>query len=282
MSHRASARFEGTVALVTGGGTGIGRSIALRFAAEGALVVVAGRRPDPLRDTVGTIEAAGGTGLAVPTDLARREDIENLVDAAVRRFGRIDHVINNAVMNYGGAYDKVTTDQILQMIAVSFTAPLLLTRVALPQMRERRSGSIVMIGSTAYVGWPEVVTYSAIKAGLEGFVQGLRREVAPDGVHVTVVHAAGTDTPSMTAQARRAFVRLGFKIYSPDLVADTVIEAIRRRRPRVVIGGWEKRHVRRHTIDPRLVDRQLARMRRGFQQAMLDHQTPSSSGPGGD
>ncbi|MGQ0669691.1 MAG: SDR family NAD(P)-dependent oxidoreductase, partial [Actinomycetota bacterium] len=211
--------LRGNVAVVTGGGTGIGRSIALRFAVEGAQVVLAGRRPGPLEETLHAIESAGGGGLAVPTDLAKRPDIERLVDSAIAHFGRIDHVVNNAVMNYGGAYDDVTVDEIVHMIDVSFTAPFLLTRLALPQMRARRSGSVVMIGSTAYVGWPEVVAYSAIKAGLDSFAQGLRREVARDGVHVTVVHAAGTDTPSMTPQARRAFVRLGFKIYPPEVVA---------------------------------------------------------------
>jgi short-subunit dehydrogenase len=274
MIRRNHDGFEGTVGIITGGGTGIGRSIALALARLRVAVVVAGRRPEPLAETVRMVEGRDGRGLAVPTDLAESEDIENLVRATVSRFGRIDHVINNAVMNYGGPYDRVPVEEIQHMIAVSFTAPLILSRLALPQMRERRSGSIAMIGSTAYVGWPEVVTYSAIKAGLDSFAQGLRREVTSDGVHVTVVHAAGTDTPSMTPQARRAFVALGFKIYSPGFVAGVVIDAIRRKRPRVVIGSWEKRHVWRSRIDPRLVDRQLAKMRHGFQAAMLDHKTP--------
>lgn len=272
---RAADTFRGSVAVITGGGSGIGRAIAIRLAAEGAAVVVAGRRSGPLAESVEMIEQTGGTALAVPTDLNRREQVENLVSTAMDRFGRVNHLVNNAVMNYGGPYDLVSVDQILHMIEVSFTAPLVLARLVLPQMRQRRSGSIVMIGSTAYVGWPEVVTYSSIKAGLDGFVQGLRREVSADNVHVAAVHPAGTDTPSMTAHARRAFVRLGFKIYPPDVVADAVVEAIVRRRPRVVIGAWEKRHVWRHNADPRLIDGQLARMRAGFQEAMLDHITPS-------
>ena len=274
-SRTAADTFRGSVAVVTGGGSGIGRAIAIRLAMEGAAVVVAGRRPEPLAESVEMIARSGGTALSVPTDLNRRADVENLVSKSMDRFGRVDHLVNNAVMNYGGAYDHVSVDQILHMIEVSFTAPLVLTRLVLPQMRQRRSGSIVMIGSTAYVGWPEVVTYSSIKAGLDGFVQGLRREVSPDGVHVAVVHPGGTETPSMTAQARGAFVRLGFKIFAPEVVAGAVVDAIVRRRPRVVIGAWEKRHVWRNNADPRLVDGQLARMRSGFQEAMLDHVTPS-------
>jgi short-subunit dehydrogenase len=280
-SRTSADTFLGSVALVTGGGSGIGRAIAIRLAAEGAAVVVAGRRPDALAESVELIERLGGTGLSVPTDLNRRADVTNLVSTSMARFGRVDHLVNNAVMNYGGAYDHVSVDQILHMIEVSFTAPLILTRLVLPQMRQRRSGNIVMIGSTAYVGWPEVVTYSSIKAGLDGFVQGLRREVSPDDVHVAAVHPGGTDTPSMTPQARQAFVRLGFKIFAPEVVADAVVEAIVRRRPRVVIGSWEKRHVWRSNVDPRLIDAQLARMRSGFQDAMLDHVTPSESDGGG-
>jgi short-subunit dehydrogenase len=274
-SRTSADTFRGSVAIITGGGSGIGRATALRLAAEGAAVVVAGRRPELLAESVEMIERTGGTALSVPTDLNRRGEVENLVSKSMDRFGRVDHLVNNAVMNYGGAYDHISVDEILHMIGVSFTAPLILTRLLLPQMRERRSGSIVMIGSTAYVGWPEVVTYSAIKAGLDGFVQGLRREVSPDNVHVAAVHPGGTDTPSMTPQARRAFVRLGFKIFAPEVVADAVVEAIVRRRPRVVIGAWEKRHVWRNNADPRLVDGQLARMRAGFKDAMLDHVTPS-------
>ena len=267
--------FGGTVAIVTGGGSGIGHAIALRLARLGAAVVVAGRREGPLEDTVAQIEGAGGRALAVPTDLAKIADIEALVAGAEDRFGRVDHVINNAVMNYGGRYDEVTLDQLNHMIDVSFTAPLVLSRLALPGMIARRSGSIVMIGSTAYVGWPYVVTYSSIKAGLDGFCQALRRELAGSGIHVTAVHPGGTDTPSMTPTARREFEALGFVILPPEVVASATVAAIRRRKPRVIIGGWEKRHVALSNLDPRLIDRTLKRMRPGFRAAMNEHQTPS-------
>lgn len=267
--------YRETVAIVTGGGTGIGRAIALRLAREGASVALAGRRRQPLEETASVIEERGGRALAIPTDLAKQDDIEQLVDTTMASFGRIDHVINNAVMNYGGQYHEVTVEEIRHMIDVSFTAPLLLTRLTLPQMRERRSGNIVMIGSTAYVGWPYVVTYSAIKAALDGFAQGLRREAAPAGVHVAIVHPAGTDTPSMTPTARREFEALGFKIFPPEVVADATLQAMSKKRVRVVIGGWERRHVLKTRVDPRLVDKKLAKMARGFEAAMHEHQTPS-------
>ena len=269
--------IAGSVALVTGGGTGIGRAVAIRLAAEGAAVVVTGRREQFLDETVTLIKEAGGRAHAVRADLALAPDLHRLADAAKTAFGPVDHLINNAVMNYGGPFDAVSTEQIRHMLAVSFEAPLLLTRLLLPDMRTRRTGSIVMIGSTALVGWPEVATYSGIKAGLDGFAQALRREVAADGVHVAAVHPAGTDTPSMTEQARTAFEAVGFAIYPPSVVADAVIKAITRRKARVVIGKWEKRHVRRSQISPRLVDRELSRLRSGIRLAMRGHHTPNVS-----
>ena len=268
--------LAGSVTLVTGGGTGIGRAVAIRLAAEGAAVVVTGRREQFLDETVTSIKDAGGRAHAVRADLALAPDLYRLAEEAKTAFGPIDHLINNAVMNYGGPFDTVSVDQIRHMLAVSFEAPLLLTRLFLPDMITRHRGSIVMIGSTALVGWPEVATYSGIKAGLDGFVQALRREVAAEGVHVAAVHPAGTDTPSMTEQARTAFEAVGFAIYPPSTVADAVVEAITQRRARIVIGKWEKRHVRRSQISPRLVDRELTRLRIGIQRAMRGHHTPNA------
>lgn len=267
--------FHGTVAVVTGAGTGIGRAIALRLAHEGVSVALAGRRLQLLEETARMIEERGGRALAVPTDLARQDEIERLVDTTTTALGKIDHLINNAVMNFGGAYHETSLDQIRTMIDVSLTAPLLLTRLCVSQMMTRKSGNIVMIGSTAFVGWPYVVTYSAIKAALDAFAQGLRREVASAGVHVAVVHPAGTDTPSMTPVARREFEALGFRIYSSEVVASATIDAIMKKRARVVVGAWERRHVLKSGVNPRLIDRELGRMALGFQAAMLEHQTPS-------
>ena len=274
--------FTGSVALVTGGGSGIGRAVAVRLAREGAAVVVVGRRAEPLAETVAVIERHGGRAAAVQADLAVIADLTRLADEARAAFGPIDHLINNAVMNYGGPFDVVTVDQIRHMLAVSFEAPLVLTRLLLPEMKRGGRGSVVMIGSTALVGWPEVATYSATKAGLDGFAQALRREVAAFGVHVSAVHPAGTDTPSMTDQARRAFESVGFVIHPPETVADAVVKAITQRKARIVIGRWEQRHVRKSQISPLLVDRELARLRRGLRAAMEGHRTPNAGGDGDD
>src|SRR3954470_1263045 len=96
----AEGTYDGQVAVVTGGGSGMGRAMAREFARLGASVVVAGRRPEPLQETVGMIEAAGGTALATPTDVRDPDQVDAMVAAAVERFGRVDVLVNNAAGNF--------------------------------------------------------------------------------------------------------------------------------------------------------------------------------------
>ncbi len=144
--------LQGQVAIVTGGGTGIGQSIALALAREGVQVVVCGRRLELLERTVAAIEQAGGAGLAVQADVANQHDVERLVTTTRERYGTIDILVNNAGIAGGGPIHEHSIAQWDHVMAVNLRGPFLLCRAVLPILRDQRRGHIVNISSEAGLG----------------------------------------------------------------------------------------------------------------------------------
>ena len=183
-------RLIDRVAIVTGAGTGIGRTIARAFATEGADVVLAGRRVDLLEETAGVVRALGPRALVVPTDVTIEDDVRQLVAHAVDEFERIDILVNNAA---SPGMDMTVANMTLanwnSTIAACLTGPMLCARECLTQsMLARRSGSILNVSSTAgRHGLPRKSHYSAAKAGLILFTESLAREVGPQGIRVNCI-----------------------------------------------------------------------------------------------
>ena len=142
-----SESLKDKVAIVTGGGTGIGRGTALALAQVGCAVVVSGRRRRPLDATVEEIRSAGGQALAVQADVADEVDADRLVQAAVDRFGRLDILINNAGVYLDWDSATLPVDRWDQTLAINLRGPFLLMRAALPMFRKQRSGHIINISS---------------------------------------------------------------------------------------------------------------------------------------
>jgi NAD(P)-dependent dehydrogenase (short-subunit alcohol dehydrogenase family) len=185
-------RLDEKVALITGGGTGIGRGISEAFALAGARIVVGGRKIDPLLETVRSV---GGEAIAhaVACDVTSEGDRARLIAGAIERFGRLDVLVNNAGAVARSALETLPASEWERMLSVNATAPLLLARGALPHLRKTR-GSIVNISTGSSLrAVPGYGAYGASKAALNHISQVLAIEAAPE-VRVNVICPGGVET----------------------------------------------------------------------------------------
>jgi citronellol/citronellal dehydrogenase len=181
-----------TVALVTGGGTGIGRATALALARDGAQLVVAGRRTEPLEAVRAEIEAAGGECLAVPTDVREPEQVERLVEAALERFGRIDVLVNNAGGQFVAPAEEISLKGWRAVHRLAVDAAWELTRlVATRSLIPNRGGVVVFVGFSPRRGIPGMTHAAAARAALENLAASLSNEWCRYGIR-TVCVALGT------------------------------------------------------------------------------------------
>jgi len=183
--------LEGRVAIVSGGGTGIGAATARRFAAEGAHVLVTGRRPQPIRDVAAEID-----GVAVAGDASDPAHADEVVAAARERFGGLDVIVANAGVGFGGAAADVSVERWRETIDVNLTGPLLLVRAALPPLLERGRGSIVLVSSVSgLVSDAGSAAYVASKTGLVGLARSLAVDYGPRGIRTNAVCPGWVVTP---------------------------------------------------------------------------------------
>jgi len=136
-------RLSGKVALITGGGTGIGRAIALAFAREGASVCVAGRRLEKLREVIVEVQKAGGVGLAMECDVTQAQEVERAVKGTVERFGRLNVLVNNAGALHVSTVEGISEEEWDRMMTVNVKGPFLVSRAVLPEFRKCGGGAIV-------------------------------------------------------------------------------------------------------------------------------------------
>jgi NAD(P)-dependent dehydrogenase (short-subunit alcohol dehydrogenase family) len=193
-------KLEGKIALVTGALTGIGRAAAIIFAREGAHIVVSGRRDKQGQELVAELQGLGAEAIFVRSDVRKDEDVRNLVDQTVKRFGRLDVAVNNAGTE--GAPGPVT-EQTAESFAAAFDTNVLGTLLSMKHelrvMLPKGSGSIVNV-SSAYgsVGAAGASVYVASKHAVEGLTKSAALEVAGTGVRVNVVAPGTTDTGMLT------------------------------------------------------------------------------------
>jgi NAD(P)-dependent dehydrogenase (short-subunit alcohol dehydrogenase family) len=188
--------IAGKVAVVTGGGRGLGRAMAGALARHGASVAVAARSEAELDSVVTEVEAAGGKALAVPTDVTDERQVEDLVARTVERFGRIDVLVNNSGIVATTPLVEQSADEWDRVVATNLRGTFLACRAAGRRMLEQRSGKVVNIASHfGLYGVPDHVAYSASKAGVIGLTRSLAIEWARANVQVNAIAPGYFATP---------------------------------------------------------------------------------------
>jgi len=201
-----SDRFslEGRVAVITGGGTGIGRGTALVLAEHGADVVLAARRPEPLESTAAEVEAFGRRALAVPTDVTRPDQCEALIDTALSDLGRVDILVNNS----GGAQTKSimkwTEEEWNDVLALNLSSVWHLSRYAARPMLEQGKGAIVNISSGAsLLAMPQAAPYAAAKAGVNNLSGSMASAWTRKGIRVNTIAVGAVRAATLLDDAER-------------------------------------------------------------------------------
>ncbi len=227
-------RLADKVAIVTGGGTGIGAAIATTFAREGATVTITGRRKEPLDEVADAIAKAGGHALAAPGSVTDEAEVQRAVQATLATFGRVDVLINNAGSLLHGAPLHETADEIWDGVMDVFLKGVFrFSRAVIPHMQRQGGGSIVNIGSVlglkASLAFP-VHPYAVAKAGVAMLTKTIAVHYAKDGIRCNCVAPALTETPLTESRLKDATVRTAMaaqyplrRLGRPDDIAQAVL-----------------------------------------------------------
>lgn len=197
-------RLAGKVAVVTGGGSGIGRASAMCFAREGARVVVADLDSVGTGVTEGEIGREGGTAIAVVADVTREEDVGRLVDRTLQVFGPPTVLLNNAAITSFGTLAESPAEELDRVLAVNVRSAWVCARAVIPLMRDTGGGTIVNMSSiTGIVGAPGMAAYSTSKGAIITLTRTLALELAEHGIRVNCICPASIDTPMLQASFDR-------------------------------------------------------------------------------
>lgn len=224
-----------SVALVTGGSTGIGAAVAQRLSAAGSRVVVHGHIAEQVDATAHRLDAIG-----LVADLSLPEERARLVEKTLAAHGRVDVLINNAGVGWSGPFTEMSVDQLRYVLEVDLVAQLELTRLLLPGMLERGRGAVCFVSSIAgRVGVAGEAVYAAAKAGLDAFAESLRAEAARTDIHIGVVVPTVVRTGFFEARGRD-YDRALPRPVTPDRVADAVLRTLTRGTPEIWVPGWPR------------------------------------------
>jgi NAD(P)-dependent dehydrogenase (short-subunit alcohol dehydrogenase family) len=228
-------RLQGETALITGGGTGLGRAIALAFAREGANVSVAGRRLEPLQEVAREIEQGGGKVSTVGCDVTDAQEATRAVAETTARFGRLTILVNNAGTLHVSTIETIPEEEWDRVMTVNVKGPFLMSRAALPELRRAGGGAIVNIGSIlGLIGAKERAAYCASKGGVTMLTRAMALDHAHENIRVNCICPAIVETDLVRGlfdrapdgealrRARAALIPLG-RMGKPEDVAEMAV-----------------------------------------------------------
>lgn len=208
-------KLEGKKAIVTGGGTGIGKAIALEFASAGADIVVCSRNTQTIEKVRDEITALGRDSLAIPMDVRVKEQVDNMVQKVIDEFGRIDILVNNAGINRPTPVLDLTEDTWNLIFDTNLKGLFFCTQAVARHMVKQKAGKIINISSTASLGAnePGQAAYAASKIGVNAFTKACAREFGPYGINVNAIAPGRILTPliyaSRTPEQVEKFIEVG-------------------------------------------------------------------------
>ncbi len=261
-------RFKDHVVWVTGGGSGIGKALAIAFAHEGARVAVSGRRIEKLAETVSAIEAVDGKGLTIPCDVTEEASVAEAVGRIIEEWGSIDVAVANAGYSVMGRVEDLGLDYWRRQFDVNVFGLVATVREILPELRKRR-GRLVLIGSVAaFAIPPRGGVYAASKAAVRAIGKVLSTELRGSGVSCTAVHPAYVESDIVRVDNDDRFhenwrdPRPRWLVWKADVAAEAIVEAVYPRRREVVLSAYGKLLVALSRFAPGLLSRILSRFAR--------------------
>lgn len=255
-------RFDGTVVVITGASSGIGRATALEFAARGAAVVLAARRLAALHEVAEECVEAGGRAMVVPTDVTSQEAVRRLADRALDAFGRIDVWVNNAGVMALGAFEDTPEDVFERVVHTNFFGVVHGCRAVLPHFLDRGEGVVVNTASmVANIGQRYATAYVGSKFAVRGFCESLRQELVdePD-IHICMVMPAAVDTPLWQHAANytgRAVKPLE-PLHRPEEVAAAIAALVEAPQRELFVGAEGRLAALSNAVAPVLTERSQA------------------------
>jgi uncharacterized protein len=262
--------------IITGAGSGIGRTLAEHLGRREARLLLVGRREESLEETAELVRTAGGVAHVLAADVTTDGAPEAVANAAREALGAVDLLVNNAGNVRAGRLEDCDIEDIRAMVDLNLTAPILLTRAVLPALRaaavERASIVLTVASGIALVGLPYYTTYAATKTGVAAFGHALRRELHGSGVHVATAYPGATATAMMDTS--NAGEDLGFGQRTVDDVVTDIVDALGRDEHEINTSLPTRRAMQElHARDPLAVDAALAPRLEELELAVRDHRS---------